>query len=86
MPDQRIIYTAPDGTLSIIIPVLSSGLSVEQIARKDVPAGVPYLIVDAEEIPADRTYRSAWTADFSQPDGVGIGSEAWFEEQANASN
>lgn len=84
MTNQRIIYPGPDGTIAIILPILESGLPLEQIARKDVPAGVPYLIVDAEDIPTDRTYRAAWTADFSQPDGVGIGAAAWLEEQANA--
>lgn len=58
------------------------GLTVEQIARKDVPAGVPYLIVDATDIPADRSLRAAWRADFSQPDGYGIGPEAFAAEQA----
>jgi hypothetical protein len=31
-----------------------------RIAAKDVPAGVPFEIVDASEIPADRTFRNAW--------------------------
>jgi len=86
MNDKRIIYERPDGTLGVISPLASSGLTVEQIAKKDVPAGAPYLIIDATELPEDRTYRDAWAADFSEPDGVGIGPEAWFEEQSNASN
>lgn len=35
---------------------------VERIARKDVPSGVPYEIVDESAIPADRTFRNAWKA------------------------
>jgi hypothetical protein len=30
------------------------------IAAKDVPAGLQYFIVDASEIPTDRTFRNAW--------------------------
>jgi hypothetical protein len=29
-----------------------------------------------------RTFRGAWEADFTNPDGVGIGADAWFAEQA----
>jgi hypothetical protein len=33
---------------------------IARIAAKDVPAGVPFEIVDTSEIPADRTFRNAW--------------------------
>ena len=55
---------------------------IEWIAAKDVPAGKPYKIVDVADIPTDRTFRNAWEADMTNPDGVGIGSEAWFADQA----
>lgn len=77
---MRIIYPNTGGGVSIIHPCGS--LPIEQVARKDVPAGVPYLIIDAADIPADRTFRDAWEADFSNPHGYGIGPEAWFAEQA----
>ena len=67
---QRVIYPNDDGGIAVLIPA-ECGLTIEQIAAKDVPTGKPYLIVDATEIPEDRTYREAWTADFSSPDGVG---------------
>lgn len=67
---QRVIYPTDDGGIAILIPA-ECGLTIEQIAAKDVPTGKPYLIVDASEIPEDRTYREAWAADFSNPDGVG---------------
>lgn len=60
MNNLRIIYPTPEGGVAIIIPILESGLTIEEIAAKDVPAGVPYKIVDASEIPADRTFRNAW--------------------------
>ena len=51
--DQRIIYKNPNGSACVIIPFLGSGLTIEQIAAKDVPSGAPYEIVDASEIPRD---------------------------------
>lgn len=58
--NQRIIFPTPDGGVAIIIPAPECGLSIEEIAAKDVPAGTPYKIVDASEIPEDRTFRNAW--------------------------
>lgn len=78
---QRIIYPTDDGGIAIVIPALECGLTIEEIARKDVPAGMPYKIVSESIIPTDRAFRNAWEADFSNPDGVGIGYEAWFAEQ-----
>lgn len=68
---MRILYPNGDDGVAIIIPNLNCGLTVEQIAAKDVPSGTPYLIVDVADIPADRTFREAWEADFSKPDGRG---------------
>ena len=76
---KRIIYPNDTG-ISILIP--TGELTIEEVARKDVPAGTPYIIVDTEVIPTDREFRGAWEADFSSPDGYGIGAEAWFAEQA----
>jgi hypothetical protein len=58
--NQRIIYPTDDGGVAIIIPAAECGLSIEEIARKDVPAGKPYKIVDVADIPTDRTFRTAW--------------------------
>ena len=56
---QRIIYPTPEG-VAVIIPAPECGLSIEEIAAKNVPDGVPFEIVTADEIPADRTFRGAW--------------------------
>lgn len=80
--NQRIIYPKENGSIALVIPVPECGLTIEEIARKDVPAGVPYLIVNESDLPADHTFFDAWEADFSNPDGHGIGHEAWFAEQA----
>ena len=61
MSDKRIIYPNDDGGVSIIIPSDNCGLSVEEIARKDVPTGKAYQIVDVADVPSDRSFRNAWT-------------------------
>jgi hypothetical protein len=57
--NQRIIYPTDDGGVAIIIPA-DCGLTIEEIAAKDVPAGKPFKIVDVSDIPEDRTFRNAW--------------------------
>jgi len=57
---QVIIYKTDEGGVSIIVPAPECGLTIEQIAAKDVPAGKPYQIVDVADIPTDRTFRNAW--------------------------
>jgi len=59
--DKRIIYPNDDGGVAVIIPAESV-----EAAMKDVPAGKPYKIIDAADVPADRTFRNAWTADFTE--------------------
>ena len=56
----RITYQTPEGGVAVIIPTDDCGLTIEQIAAKDVPAGIPYKIVDVSSIPSDRTFRNAW--------------------------
>jgi hypothetical protein len=58
--NERVIYPTPEGGVAILIPVPDCGLTLEEIIAKDVPAGVPYKIVDAADIPTDRTFRNAW--------------------------
>ena len=60
MNNPRIIYPTPEGGVAIIIPAPDCGLTIEEIAAKDVPAGVPFRIVEADTIPEDRTFRAAW--------------------------
>jgi hypothetical protein len=58
--NSRIIYPTDDGGVAVIVPA-DCGLTIEQIAAKDVPAGKPYEIVDVTDIPSDRTFRGAWS-------------------------
>jgi hypothetical protein len=58
--NKRIIYQNDEGGISIIVPA-ECGLTIEEIAAKDVPIGKEYHIVDVSDIPTDRTFRNAWT-------------------------
>ena len=60
MSDKRIIYPTPEGGVAVIVPAPNCGLTIDQIAAKDVPPGVPFDIVDAADVPSDRTFRGAW--------------------------
>jgi hypothetical protein len=58
--NSRIIYPTDDGGVAVIVPA-DCGLTIEEIAAKDVPAGKPFQIVDVSEVPSDRTFRGAWS-------------------------
>lgn len=60
MSEKRIIYKTDEGGVAIIVPAPNSGLTIQEVAAKDVPAGKPYFIVEAADIPEDRTFRNAW--------------------------
>jgi hypothetical protein len=77
---KLIIYPNDTGGICILTPAPECGLSLQEIAAKDVPPIVvygpeqtivsslprPYKIVDAADIPATREFRDAWTADFTE--------------------
>lgn len=64
MINKRIVYTSEDGDCCIIIPAVECGLSIEDIAKKDVPNGLSYRIIDVKQLPQDRVFRNAWTDEF----------------------
>lgn len=69
--NKRIIYKTTEGGVAVITPC-NCGLTIKEIAAKDVPTGRPYKIVDADEIPADRQWRDFWDVDEADlTDGVG---------------
>jgi hypothetical protein len=57
---KQIIYPTNDGGVAVIIPAPECGLTIEEIAVKDVPTGKPFKIIDVADIPTDRTFRNAW--------------------------
>ncbi|WP_170420084.1 hypothetical protein [Ruegeria arenilitoris] len=83
MTDKRIVYQNDEDGTCILIPWLGSGLTVEEIAAKDVPHGRPFKILDAADVPDDRSSRDLWDVDEADlTDGVGAdygaGSENLF--------
>lgn len=71
---KRIVFQNGAGGVSVIIPFLECGLTVEEIAIKDVPTGEPFWIVEDTDIPSDRSERNKWTIDIDaagDPDGYG---------------
>ena len=59
---KRIIYKTVEGGVAVIVPTSEwlESHSIEELAAKDVPAGVEFQIVDVTDIPSDRTFRNAW--------------------------
>lgn len=66
---EKIIYPNETG-IAVIHP--TGELSVQETAKKDVPSGVKYKIIDDSNLPEDREFRDAWEYDFTDSyDGVG---------------
>ena len=76
---MKILFQNTEGGLSVIHP--TGATPVEDLCHKCIPAGTPYLIVEDDAVPADRTFRNAWEVDLSNPTGISIGREAWFAQQ-----
>mgnify|MGYP001769449820 CR=1 FL=1 len=71
---KRIIFKNTDNSIGVIIPSqeVMNKYTLVQIANKDVPAGLPYKIVNTSDVPSDRTFRNAWElAEDTVFDGVG---------------
>lgn len=70
---QVIIYKNDDGGVAVIHPTPEAlaVYGIQAIALKDVPAGKPYKIIDASELP-DRSQRNQWDVDEADlTDGIG---------------
>ena len=78
---MKIIYKNQDDSIVILHPTTEAlaAYSINIIAQKDVPAGVPYWIVEDLSIPEDRTFRAAWRIPPTiKPNGIGH-NESTFE-------
>lgn len=85
---KYILFPYPDITesnLGFIFPTpdFLKDFTIEDVAKKDVPKGLPYKIVDVSEVPFEyMDFFPAWEFDFSNPDGYGLGYEDWAAEKA----
>ena len=80
--NQVIIYNQDNGIPAVVIPTQEAldGYGIMAIAIKDVPAGKPFKIVDAADLPD--TPQETWTvSDADLTDGVG-GDSTEFPEAA----
>ena len=72
---MRIVYKNEDNTICVVVASHESlkAHTLDDLAKKDVPDGLPYWIVDETEFPTDRTFRNAWEIqeDWGPPDGYG---------------
>jgi len=65
-----IIWMQDNGILAVTHPA-DCGLSLEEIAKKDLPSGKKFKIMDAEELPEWNKFRDAWEIDEEElTDGV----------------
>ena len=68
---MKILYTGDAGIVCIITPA-NNGVAIEEIAKKDVPTGKKYKIVEDSDVSTDRSFRDAWVVDEADlTDGVG---------------
>jgi hypothetical protein len=78
---QVIIYNDDNGIPAVVMPTQEAldAHGIMAIAIKDVPAGKPFKIIDASELPQD-VPQEAWTVDDADlTDGIG-GQSNLFEE------
>ena len=71
---MKIIYLQDDNTIACLVPTLDAlrTMTMEQIAKKDVPTGKAYKIIEDNELPSSREFRNAWTINEAElTDGVG---------------
>ena len=80
MSDQRIFYNDANGNLCVIVPSdkVLEDYTIQEIADKDVPSGLPYKIGTTADQPSDRDFRGAWEMSSSEmTDGTGADRDTW---------
>lgn len=61
--NKRIVIVNQDGSVTILCPAPEylQTHTLQELIMKDVPAGLTHYIVNASELPTDRTFRGAWS-------------------------
>lgn len=60
------------------------GVDLKIIGEKDVPAGIPFIIVSPNELPTEP--QETWEVDFSEPDGYGLSKDEFISKYPHHSN
>ena len=80
--EKKIVFRTKEGGVAVITTAVDVTTEInpdtgqlwtyEDIAKKDVPTGKKYKIIDDSDVPTDRSFRNAWTVSESDlTDGVG---------------
>lgn len=73
------IYKEND-SMALVVP--PKGFDHVQAAEMAIPFKHPFLFVPEKDIPEDLDTLGAWDADFSEPDGYGLGPQRYFIRKA----
>lgn len=80
---SRIIVFQQVGRPVSIMTPCDCGLNIVEIGQKDVPAGLPFWIIDDSALPEDRSMRNAWQLDVqSMGEAAGKGGTYVPQEKA----
>jgi len=68
---EKIIYQQEDGKVALVVP--TDGFTLEQVIESAVPVGVPYLVINDEDIPDGfYDFHDAVSANFDDPVNISI--------------
>jgi hypothetical protein len=68
--NKTIIHQNTDGSIGLTAYSPKCGIAIQALAAQVVPKGQPFVIAELNAA-TDRTFRNAWTYDFSEPHGHG---------------
>ena len=68
---MKIIIFPNEIGIALMFP--TGELSLEETAKKDVPTGVKYKIIDHTDLPKEPDFRNAWEYDFDKNGHDGVG-------------
>ena len=79
---NRIIYNE-NNQLKILIPAIEVDPII--LGEKDVPAGLLFKVINASELPSDRSSRNFWRCEITEEnaDGRGFTKEEFYAKYPN---
>lgn len=75
---MKVIYEQSNGIIAVIIPANKNidFNKLTKLAKKTVPNGLPFWVVEDDILPENRDNRDDWVLDGTQGDPDGYGGEA----------
>lgn len=71
-----VILYEHDGQTAVMVPSPEFPGDALCVAEKDVSDGVPFLLVEQDDLPEGNP--EIWDVDYSSPDGIGLTIEDWL--------